>query len=774
MTPDDTDGLTLTRRGLLRGGGALVVSFTLPAALAAGRAEGAEAAALMRPLSPAMLDSYLAIDRAGQVTAYFGKVDVGQGLDVAIAQVVAEELDVPLDRVAVSMGDTALSVNQGGASGSTGLEQGAKPLRAAAAEARKVLIGLASDKLGLPAGQLAVSDGVVHAVADPAQAVSYGDLIGGRHFDIKLKWNGKLGNALNVVGTAEPKRPGDYRIVGTPQPRRDLAELILGTQDSVVDVKLPGMMHGRVVRPPKAGAVPVSVDDTSLDGLRGARMVHLGDYLAVVAETEWDAIRAAERLQVAWSDPKPAFPESDALYDHIRDAPATRESAAPGMEPAVPPDLGPTEAALRGAARVLQAEYRFPFQSHASMGPACAVCDCRDGTATIWTASQKPHYTAEGVARILGLPVENVHGIWLRGPGSYGRNDAGDAAMDAALLSQAVGRPVRVQGMRVEGHAWDPKAPASIHIARAGFDDKDRVVAFSFLSKGFSAGDMSSNESRPNDTYAGMLTGWPSKSVHRFDIPEEHYVFPAKLGYWQTVAPLLDKASPLRTAHMRDPMGPQIHFAFESFIDEMAHAVGADPVEFRLRHLTEPRDIAVIKAAAERAGWTPRVAGPKDRPASGIVTGRGISYALRHHSVSAVIAEVEVDLATGRVWPRRFTVAADHGLVVNPQWLRRTVEGNIVMAASRSLCEEVQFTPEMVTSVDWDTYPILDMTDAPEEIDIVLLDQPHLPPYGGGEATTRPVPGAIANAIFDATGIRLRQAPMTPARVKEALGAARA
>ena len=701
-------------------------------------------------------------------------MDMGQATDVGIAQIVADELDVRYDQVKVIMGDTALTLNQGGASGSTGIEQGGRPLRNAAAEARRVLVGLAAEKLKLPADQLRVVDGVVQAASDPTKKATYGELIGGKFFDVKLEWNGQVGNGLNATGVAKPKPASEYKVVGKSFPRPDLPDIVFGTHEYVVDIKVPGMVHGRVVRPPVAGAVPVAVDESSIKGIPGARVVRVGDWLGVAAEREWDAIKASQALKVTWSDAKPPFPKMETIYDYIRKAPPSRESAGGQAPPDVKPDTAAAEAAFAKATRTIEAEYEFPFQSHASMGSACAVVDYRGTHATVWTGSQKPHYAAEGVARITGLPVENVHGIWVQGPGSYGRNDAGDAAMDAALMSKALGRPVRMQGMRFEGHAWNPKAPASVHYGKAGIDDKGNVVAFLYRSKGFSAGDMMSNESNPSDTYAGMLTGWPNATVHRFGNPDESYQFPVKVQYWQTVAPLLAKASPLRTAHMRDPLGPQIHFGYECFIDEVAHSLGADSVAFRLAHIKAERDIAVIKAAAEKYGWQPRVAGPAKPATTGTVTGRGFAYAKRGNSITAMVAEVDVDVATGRVWPRKFTVATDQGIVVNPLWLRRTIEGNIVMGSSRSIHEEVAFDEKTVTSVDWETYPILDISLAPETIDIVLVNRPDLPPYGAGEPTSRPVSAAIANAIFDATGVRMRRVPFNPARVKASLQSGRA
>ncbi len=763
--------VNMQRRSVLKGAGALVVAVVLPKPITTSLAAGVTNTAILRPLSPGQLDTYISVAEDGTVTAFFGKMDMGQGVDISIAQIVADELDIEHARVQVVMGDTALTVNQGGASGSSGLEEGGVPLRNAAAEARRVLAELGAEYFDVPPGRVATENGAVYVRNDPGLRVGYGELIGGQHFDVTMQWNGRYGNALNATGLAEPKSSADYKVVGQSFARRDLPEIVLGRREYIVDVKVPGMMHGRVIRPPTAGSVPLAVHEASVSAIPDVQIVREGDYLAVVAAREWDAIRAAQQLEVDWSESPASFPEMSDLYEYIRRAPVVRESAGGGRAADVPPDTARLEAALAQAERVIEAEYEFPFQSHACMAPACAICDYHGDSATLWTGSQKPHYAAQGVARLLGLPTENVRGIWALGPGSYGRNDAGDCAMDAALMSRAVGRPVRVQGMRHEGHAWDPKAPASIHHVRAGLDNDGNVSAYSFRSKGFSAGDTESNESNPSHTYAGMLTGWPNASVQRFSNPGDRYEFPNSLRYWQTIAPLLEKASPLRTAHLRDPLGPQMHFASESFMDEMALAAGADPVEFRLRYLKEERDADVLKAAAERYGWQPRLAGPRAGPREGVLTGRGVAYTRRNSSVVAVIAEVEVNVATGRVWPRKFVVAADQGIVVNPLWLRRTLEGNIIHATSRTLFEEVRFSSDGVTSVDWLSYPILEMADAPEEIDIVLVDRPELPPYGAGEPSTRTVAPALANAIFDATGARLRRAPFTPERVLDALNA---
>jgi CO/xanthine dehydrogenase Mo-binding subunit len=748
--------LSIDRRSLFQGAGALVVSIGIPGGFAAA----ARGAAVKPPLAPDQLDSWLAVKSDGDVVAYFGKMDMGQGVDVAIAQIVAEELDVPFERVSVVMGDTTLTVNQGGASGSTGIQKGGIALRNAAAEARRLLVEMASARLGVAADQLEVADGVVAVTGDPVRKVSYGELIGGRYFDVPMTWNGKLGNDLVAEGQAKPKPPAAYKIVGQSPPRFDVPAKVFGRLDYVTDIKVPGMLHGRMIRPPVAGAVPVAVDDGPVNDIPGIRVVRDKGFIGIVAEREWDAVQAAERLRVTWSDAAPPFPEMAALYDHIRQAPVLKRD--------VPVATGEIDPAFAGAARVVEAEYEWPFQSHASMGPACAVVDARADEATLWTGSQKPHFARDGVARALGLPQAKVHGIWVPGPGSYGRNDAGDAGIDAALLSKAVGRPIRVQGMRYEGHGWDPKGPASIHRARAALDKDGAVIGYVFESKGFSRVDIDTNESDPSYSLAGQLMGLPLKSLQGFGIPTESYGFANKRLAWETIAPLLDRASPLRTAHLRDPVGPQIQFASESFIDEIAAAVGADPVAFRLRYLKAPRDIAVVKAAAERAQWEPRPSPRPDRTGD-TLTGRGIAYAQRSGAVVAIVAEVEIDRGTGKVWARKFTVAHDCGLIINPDGLKRCIEGNVVQGTSRALSEEVAFDRTNVSSVDWVSYPILDITEAPEAVDIVLINRPELPPAGAGESSIRPVAAAIANAVFDATGVRLRRAPLTPQRLKPAL-----
>ena len=730
----------LSRREFFKTSGALVVSFSAPGTVAQALAQGKPA------LLPTELDSWIAILPDGRVQAFFGKMDMGQGLDIAVAQIVAEELDVGADKVDVVMGDTASSCNQGGASGSTGVSNGARLLRRAAAEARRVLVERASKQLNVPVAQLTVIDGVV---SGGGRRTSYAALIGGQFFHHQVEWNKSTGNPMDIKVAAKEKAAADYKVVGKPLPRRDVAWKVYGTDDYVTDVRVKDMLHARVIRPPRAACKVRAVDDGSIRSIKGARVIREKDFVAVVAPREWDAVRAAQMLKVDWHALEGAFPGSDGLYDHIRKAPVTKRE-----EPVKRGDVSP---AFGSAAKVVVAQYEWPMQSLASMGPACAVADVKADRCTVWTGSQKPHYVQYGVAKLLGMPAERVRAVWVTGPGSYGRNDAGDAALDAAFLSKATGKPVRVQGMRMDGTAWDPKGPACVHRARAALDAAGNVVAYEFIAKGFSRQHIATNESDPADSLVGQSIGIAPKGTQIFGVPAESYGFENKLCAWETIAPLVDSCSPLRTGHLRDPVGPEIQFGSEQFIDEVALASGADPVAFRLKYLTNPRHRAVVQVVADKARW------------ASLGKGKGIAFAERNGTAVAVIAQVEVDRASGRIWARRFWVAHDCGLIINPLQLRHTIEGNVVHGLSRTLYEEVRFDRDSVTSVDWASYPILEMPDAPESIEIVLIDRPEVAPSGAGEPSHRIIPAAVANAFFDATGRRARRVPLNPERIKSLL-----
>ena len=750
----------LSRRGFLQASGALVVVVAAGQASIAA-APGAAAADLPAVPDPTQLDAWLAILPDGSVQAFFGKIDMGHGLEVAIAQIVAEELDVALASVSLVMGDSARTCNQGGASGSYGVSHGGRPLRNAAAEARRVLLAAAAVQLQVPVTELTVRDGVVSVTAQPARQLSYAQLIGGRSFNTRVEWNKAVGNLMDVKGQATPKSRDQYRLVGQSLQRRDLQGKVFGTLPFITDVKVEGMWHARMIRPPHAGGHVQSIDTASIAAWPQAQVVHQQDMLAVVAPGEWMAVQAARALQVQWSADGTRWPGHDGLHAALRAAPVLRREE--------PLRRGDVDAAFAGAARIIEAQYEWPLQSHASMGPGCAIADVRDGRATIWTGSQKPHSVRDGAAKLLGLAPEAVRSIWVMAPGSYGRNDAGDVALDAAWLSQRLGKPVRVQYMRHDATAWDPKGPACVHRGRAALDAAGKVLALDFTTRGLSRVDAQFHEADPRDTLAGQALGMPSNADLGLGIPAESYGFAAKRLAWEVVAPLQARYSPLRTSHLRDPLGPEVHFGSEQFIDELAVETGQDPVAFRLQHVTAVRDKAVIEAVAKAAGWQPRSTPRGRKGRDGLLRGRGIAYAQRNETVVAVIAEVTVDPATGRVHVPHVSVAHDCGLVVNPQGLRQTIEGNVLHGLSRVLFEQVQFDSETVHSVDWASYPILEMADAPQHIEIVMIDPTAAAPSGAGEPTIRSVPAAVANAFFDATGKRLRRAPFTPERVKNTL-----
>jgi nicotinate dehydrogenase subunit B len=747
----------LSRRAFLSTSGALVVSLVAP-----DFAEAATNGAATRPpLKGDQLSSYITIDPDGSVIAYYGKIDGGQGLGTSIAQMVAEEIDVPVEHVRIVMGDSRLTLDMGGASAAIGVSHGGMMLRRTAAEARRLLITMASAKLDLPPDQLTVTDGVVHAVADKAKRVSYAELIGGRYFDNKVKWNGRLSSNLAVEVDAPLKQHTEYKVIGRSPPRRDLPGKVFGTLEMAADVRLPGMLHARMIRPSVAGAVPVTVDEASIKDIPGAKVVWIKDLLAVVAEKEWNAVKAARLLKVTWSESEPNFPGNEKLFEHIRKAPIVKREFQR--------ENGNFEDGIKQAVRIIEGEYEFPTQSHASTGPACAVADVRDGEATIWTSTQKPYDSGQCIAELIGLPPDKVRAIWMFGTGSYGRNDQGDATGDAAVLSKHLGRPVRVQYMRHEGIAWDPKGTASVNRSRAGLDASGKVIAYENISKAFSRTDTNTREIKAADVLAGHLLGLPLNSTQSFEIPVASYTFDhGRLG-WEIIPPLMDRASPLRTTHLRDPYGPPILFGSESFIDEMAAATDTDPVDFRLRYLTNPRDRDAVRIAAESFGWQKRPSPRNDQKDADVVVGRGIAFRRHFSTFIGLVAEVRVHKKTGKLDLLRYVCAHDVGMIVNPATLKHVIDRQLVYGTGRAMIEELRFDANMVTSVDWLSYPVLHIGDVPEKIEIVLIERPDAAPSGAAEMALGLVPAAIGNAVFDATGVRLRRVPFTPERVKAAI-----
>jgi nicotinate dehydrogenase subunit B len=754
----------LSRREFVKDTGGLLIGFSLadgavlPQVLAA-----AETAASP---SPGRLDAWLRIDRDGNVHVFTGKAEIGMGVETGYTQIIAEELDVPVSRVIFVMGDTSTTTDQGGVGGSTSIALGSKPLRNVGATARAVLVRLAAKNLGAAPEELQVREGVVSVKSDPSRKISYGELAAAGGLDDALKVSGE-GFALNVEGLGKPKDPSSYTVVGQPIPRVDIEPKILGKWQYVTDVRVPGMLHGRVVRPAGVGANLMSVDDSAAKKITGyVQTVTKGDFVGVVAENEWAAIRAAKALRVNWSAPQQAFPEQKELYQHMRSATpkATKETLKKGDAAAV----------IASAPKKVQASYQAPFQSHATMGPGCAVADIHtDGISTIWSGGQKPHALQKGFAELLGVPLDRVRVIWVEDAGSYGRPGFEDTAADAVLLSQAVGKPVRVQWSRADMTQWGSKGPAVVFDLAAAVDEHGEIAAVEFTSRAFSGGEVMFVPFSADNYLASQLTGIPNKSgvdeFAQWGVQAPPYVFANVHAVSHVVHGFYDSASPLRTTHLRDPEGPQTSFAVESFMDELAAATGADPIEFRLRHLDNARAKAVLTAAAEKAGWDKR---PSPKPGKGsgeIVTGRGVGLSTRGGTYVGTIAEVEVNRRTGAARVTRFVCAHDCGLIINPEALRGTIAANLIQSMSRGMKEEVTFDRSNVTSVDWTTYPIARAHDIPAQVDIVLINHPELPPSGAGEPSSRATAAAIANAIFDATGVRVRQTPLTPARIKAAL-----
>ncbi|HKQ28964.1 MAG TPA: molybdopterin cofactor-binding domain-containing protein [Burkholderiales bacterium] len=763
--------MEMDRREFLKSSGALMVSVgtggTISSAIIGNAA--AQAASWTSP-DPELLDSWLALGKDGAVTVWSGKVDHGQGLSTSLAQIVAEELDVEVDKVTVLMGDTVSTCNQGGASGSTGIRMGGNPLRNAAAEARRLIVVAGAEKLGVPPDNLVTENGYVAVRGDAAKRVSYGDLFGERAFGAKLQWNKEQGNTMNVSGQAKPKPTAEYKVVGKAVPRKDIPGKILGTEDYLTNARVQGMLHGRMIRPPVSGAVPVKVDASSIASIRGARVVHKDAFLAVVANTEWDAIKAARGLKVEWSAAKPNFPGHDGVHDHIRKSAPVAANGSNMFYGKKEVNEQPALEALKTASRVIEAEYECAFQSHARMAPSVGIADVRDGTATIWTDTQKPHFQRLGISKLLGIPEDKVRVFFKHGAGSYGRSDADEAAFEAAVLSREVGRPVRVQWSRAEGIAWDPKAPAAVVTCKAGLDSAGNVSAWYYRAKGFSGWDVKWTADGPEQTLAGQQLGHKKWNAHNFDVPSESYAFATSCSFWQTVMPLQSEVSPLRAAHMRAPQEFQTRFAQESFVDEVASATGQDPLAWRLKYVKNPREAAVLKAVAEKAGWGPADWKPR-RDSGPVQRGRGLSMLAAYGSFVAVVAEVEVQRATGKVAVKRVTVANDSGTLINPGNMKLVIEGNVIQGMSRTLHEEVTFDRNKVTAVDWATYPIVDITEAPQAIDIVFVGAQANNPGGAGEPALVCMPSAIANAIYNATGARLRRFPFTAQRVKQALTA---
>jgi nicotinate dehydrogenase subunit B len=725
----------IARRSLLRGAAGLVVAFSLP------RAAGASG----RTVAAGSIDAYLAIAPDGGVSVFAGKVDLGTGARAALRQIVAEELGCSPERIALVEGDTALTPDQGSTGGSTGIMVGGVQIRQAAATARARMIALAAARLQRPAGELDTRDGAV-VIRGNSETLSFAALIGDAGFD------------MPVDKAAALRDPDTYTIVGTSYQRPDLPAKLTARHVYVQDHRIDGMWHARVVRPPAIGAQLREVDAHSIAHIPQLQVVRIRDVLAIVAPREWDAVRGLRALKATWSDAA-TLPGSDSVFDVVRATPVARTETLRSV--------GDATASLANGARVISASYAWPIQSHASMGPSCAVADIRDGGGTVWTASQGTHRLRHAIAKLLALDVAKLRLIYLDGSGSYGTNGNDDAAFEAALLSRELRRPVRVQWMREDEHGWDPKGPPQLLDLRATLDADGTIAGWETVAM------VPANT--PNllsipllaavaaglDGGAGLSAGLTSLNA---DPPYAIANMRADIRWLAT--------TPLRPSNLRAPGKIGNVFAVESFVDELAAAAGADPLAFRLRQLRDQRGRDVLERLGAMMAWTPRTA---SAPGDGaVLNGRGMAYVhyKQRENYIAMGMEVAVERATGAVRVLRVACAHDCGLMINPDAVRAQVEGCILQTISRTIFEEVTFNRERVTSTDWASYPILTFPDVPH-LDIALIERRHEPPLGVGEAAAAPVAAAIGNAVFDATGVRLRTAPFTPARVKAALGRAR-
>ena len=732
--------IQISRREALFASGALVVSFSL-----AGTFEQATAQAATKPVALTEVDSFLAIDKSGKATVYSGRVDLGTGVHTALQQMVADELDVPMSRIEMIEGDTLLTPDQGKTWASLTIQVTGAQLRQAAAAARAALVDDAAKTLGVPVGQLTIADGVISA---GGKKVTYAELIGGKSFSIKL----------DPKQPVKEKDPKDYKLVGKPVPRLDIPDKLTGKFTYMQDVRVPGMLHGRVVRPPTIGAKLETVDESSIKDIPGiVKVVRDADFLAVVAANEWAAIRGTRELKATWSKAE-TLPDQDKLWEYVRATKVVKDE--------VTSNVGNTAEAMgKDDAKTLKATYDFAIHTHGSIGPSCAVAEFKDGKLTSWSASQATHALRGQLAQMFALAPENVRCIYVEGAGCYGRNGHEDAAADAALLAKAVGKPVRVQWSRADEHGWDPKGPPTLIDLRAAMDATGNVTAWEsefFVPQAGPGLDV--------PLTAATLAGMPQLPVPFPGNIHQDSAIPYKFASVKTIVRRLE-TTPLRPSWIRTPGRMQNTYANESFVDELAAAAGMDPLDFRLKYLdpADKRGIELLQRLAQLTNWQKRPS-PQNLTSGNVAKGRGMSY-VKYELVRTyvgVVAEVEVDRSTGEIRALKFYLVHDCGQIINPDGLKNQLEGCVVQTVSRTLIEELKFNRSQVTSLDWDSYPILKFPQVPEIV-IDLIDRPAEKPWGAGEPAASVISSAISNAVFDATGARLRSIPYTPAKVKAAM-----
>ncbi|TCW85871.1 aldehyde dehydrogenase [Burkholderia sp. SRS-46] len=704
---------------------------------------------------PDLPEVFVAILDDGRILAFNGHVDLGTGIRTSLAQIVAEELDVPAARVSMILGSTAATPNQGPTIASATIQISAQPLRCAAAQARHALLERAAERWGIPAGQLATEDGSIFLAARPdARRVTFAELVAGQRIALELDLN------------ARTKDPAGYRIVGRSSPRVDLPAKATGMLTFVHDVRVPRMLHGRVVRPPYTGIDSgpfvgtslAGVDRDSVADVPGLRaVVVIGDFVGVVAEREEHAVRAARQLRVSWR-PHPALTPLDDPAAAIAAAPAARRVLL---------DEGDVDAAraLPGST-TLSRTYAWPFQMHGSIGPSCAVADYRapgDGRVTVWSGTQNPVSLRYDLATLVGRDEADLDIVRMEAAGCYGRNGADDVCGDALLLSRAVGQPVRVQLSRADEHAWEPKGAGQVMRVTGTVSREGRLLGYDFATR------YPSNDA---PLLASLLTGAIAPAPRVFEMGDRTAVSPYRCANRRFVCE--DLAPIVRAAWLRGVSALPNSFAHDAFVDECAALAGVDPLAFRLRHLDDPRAAELLQAVAARAGWTPRSQPEPD--ATRLARGRGIAYARYVHSRfpgfgaawSAWIVDLSVDRVTGEIRVERVTVGQDTGTMINPDGVRHQIHGNVIQVLSRTLKERVRFVDGKVASREWASYPILTFAEVPA-VDVVLMPRQGEPPLGAGESASVPGPAALANAIFDATGVRFYAPPFTPETIRAGL-----
>jgi nicotinate dehydrogenase subunit B len=764
----------MNRRDFLKGSGALVVSFSTAFSKAGGFgelfAQAPQPGRFDGPRTP-QLDAWIAVGADGNVTAYTGKVELGHGLYTSQTQLIAEELCVPLARVKLIQGDTGVSPDQGTTSGSqshpVNFNEGGLAL--ACATAREALLQMASQRMGVPASLLRADDGIISGAG--RGSLTYAELIGGRKFNLTLNPNAKR------------KPASEWKILGQPVPRLDIPALVTGRFEFVHNVRVPGMVHGRVVRPPDVGATLVSVDENSVNRMPGfVKVVVKKNFVGVVAEKPWQAAQMAIALKAQWTKGA-GLPAQREFYDYLRNQKPSRDSFTVNSRD--------VDEKLAKASKVITATYRHAYQMHGSIGTSCAVADVQGGKATIWSPTQSPYPTRNTAAMLLGLKPEDVHVIFTMGSACYGLNGADTVSFDAALMSQAVGRPVRVQLTRKDEMAWENYGTSYVIDQRVGVDASGTIVAWDYEAWTPGLGGRP-GYNNPGNVITGFLAGFePQAFTPRSPAPE-----PASYANNLNIAPSYvtgsvggrkggtgtvtservlshNLRSHFWTGPLRSPERLQNSFAHESIMDEVASAVGADPVAYRLKHLSDPRLAECVRSAAKAANWDARPSPQKAIRKTGVVRGRGISCVLYegNNGYCALVADVEVNQDTGVVTVKRFVTAQDCGPISNPDGLKNQVEGGIMQGMSRALGEEVTWDATKITSIDWRTYrPVYLGAELPA-IDSVLINSQGVTANGAGETAITIVAGAIGNAIFDATGVRIREAPFTPERVKAALAA---